>query len=323
MHPDCCWPEWIPSHAHPTHLHSSCCGCPPVRHVKHAPAWQQLPHITKGYRVGFDSWRHVLASLFTLHNETVNIWSHLVGAGYVLWCLFAHVDGRAVLHEIDAAEHRALLVFLLSALACLTLSSFYHWWGCGSQRLFELLLRADFVGIALLIWGSYLPGIHYAFYCFEEWQWTYQMVIVAVGVLGIVGAAFTDVNCPKQSSFRTTTFALLVGFGLVPAAHWCFLVPVHVRGMFLDNLMAMFLSYGLGFTFWATRFPEVRFSVQCGGLVANLIHNQTSNSILQPHNASTTVRHPRSLRPGLLLPQPLAPLHPRGGAYVCMPRPQA
>lgn len=33
-----------------------------------------------------------------------------------------------------------------------------HRWSCGSQRLFELLLRMDFVGIALLIWGSYVPG---------------------------------------------------------------------------------------------------------------------------------------------------------------------
>lgn len=57
----------------------------------------------------------------------------------------------------------------------------------------------------------------------------------------MIGAAFTDVNCPKQSAFRTNTFALLVGFGLVPAVHWCFLVPAHVRWMFIDNLCAMFL----------------------------------------------------------------------------------
>lgn len=137
----------------------SCCGCPPVRHAKHAPDWQQLPHIKKGYRVGF-SVRHTLVSLFTLHNETVNVWSHLLGAVYVGWCLLQHVGGKAVVHPIDVRERSALLVFLLSALACLTLSSFYHWWGCGSQRLFELLLRADFVGIALLIWGSYVPGTH-------------------------------------------------------------------------------------------------------------------------------------------------------------------
>lgn len=71
--------------------------------------------------------RHTLVSLFTLHNETVNVWSHLLGAVYVGWCLLQHVGGKALLHPIDGTERTALLVFLLSALACLTLSSFYHW----------------------------------------------------------------------------------------------------------------------------------------------------------------------------------------------------
>lgn len=86
-----------------------------------------------------------------------------------------------------------------------------------------------------------MSGIHYAFHCFPAYQSIYQTVIVAVAALGMIGAAFTDVNCPKQSAFRTNTFALLVGFGLVPAVHWCFLVPAHVRWMFIDNLCAMFL----------------------------------------------------------------------------------
>jgi predicted membrane channel-forming protein YqfA (hemolysin III family) len=79
----------------------------------------------------------------------------------------------------------------------------------------------------------------------------------------MLGAALTDVNCPKQSLVRTTTFAVLVGAGLIPAVHWCLLVPSHVRWMFLDNLLMMFLSYGLGFTFWATRFPEVSGCAFC------------------------------------------------------------
>lgn len=37
----------------PPSLRRGCCGCPPVRHVKHAPAFQHVPHIKLGYRVGF------------------------------------------------------------------------------------------------------------------------------------------------------------------------------------------------------------------------------------------------------------------------------
>jgi adiponectin receptor len=43
--------------------------------------------VLTGYRINL-SWRQILGSLFKLHNETVNIWSHLVGA--VLFCFFAY-----------------------------------------------------------------------------------------------------------------------------------------------------------------------------------------------------------------------------------------
>jgi adiponectin receptor len=70
------------------------------------------------------------------------------------------------------------------------------------------------------------------------------------------GAALTDTHCPRQSLVRTVTFALLVTFGLVPSLHWCLLVPPQVRAIFLDNLIGMFISYGVGFGFWFSRFPE-------------------------------------------------------------------
>ena len=48
------------------------------------------PYITHGYRKGF-SLREVLRSLFTVHNETANIWSHLVG-----FSLFALFTGKSI-----------------------------------------------------------------------------------------------------------------------------------------------------------------------------------------------------------------------------------
>lgn len=49
-------------------------------------------------------------------------------------------------------------------------STLYHLLGCGSQWLYEVLFRADLIGIALLIFGSYVPGIYYAYYCFPTLQ---------------------------------------------------------------------------------------------------------------------------------------------------------
>ena len=62
------------------------------RHSKPCPAWtcrvcsiEDTPewmiwnrHVWSGYRVGF-GWRGATASVFKWHNDTVNIWSHLIG----------------------------------------------------------------------------------------------------------------------------------------------------------------------------------------------------------------------------------------------------
>jgi adiponectin receptor len=48
---------------------------------EHAPSFMKdNEHITHGYRINFDSPKKILKSLFMVHNESVNIWSHFVPA---------------------------------------------------------------------------------------------------------------------------------------------------------------------------------------------------------------------------------------------------
>jgi len=46
-------------------------------------------HIWTGYRIGFNSKRKILRTLFMVHNESVNVWSHLIGAicfiGFIIY----------------------------------------------------------------------------------------------------------------------------------------------------------------------------------------------------------------------------------------------
>ena len=37
------------------------------------------PFILRGYRCQFNSWFDILKTLFIIHNETVNIWTHMLG----------------------------------------------------------------------------------------------------------------------------------------------------------------------------------------------------------------------------------------------------
>ncbi len=61
-----------------------------IGHLMYAPAFlQDNEYILRGYRIGFNTKTKILKSLFLLHNESVNVWSHLLGVlaffGLFIW----------------------------------------------------------------------------------------------------------------------------------------------------------------------------------------------------------------------------------------------
>lgn len=65
-----------------------------IGHIKKAPAYLiDNKFILRGYRIGFNNKRKIFKSLFMLHNESVNVWSHLIGVaiflGILLWTIIS------------------------------------------------------------------------------------------------------------------------------------------------------------------------------------------------------------------------------------------
>lgn len=119
------------------------------------------PYIEYGYRK-VRNFREAFCSLFVLHNESMNIWSHFIGficivlAGVNLSYDVIIVSSSSRFFEIIAVEG-----YLIGAIFCLLFSAAFHWFGCLSELHYDFLLKVDLTGVALLITGSYLPGIYY------------------------------------------------------------------------------------------------------------------------------------------------------------------
>lgn len=53
---------------------------PRIGHSHEAPAFMlNNKYIHRGYRINHTSYKHALSSLFTVHNESVNVWTHFIG----------------------------------------------------------------------------------------------------------------------------------------------------------------------------------------------------------------------------------------------------
>ncbi|KAJ1965368.1 hypothetical protein H4R35_007068, partial [Dimargaris xerosporica] len=100
------------------------------------PAWMHdNAYILSGYRPPLLTYRRCFGSLFYLHNETGNIYSHLVGA--VLFAYFAMQTASYMDHHWSTVRWHDVTViaaFLTGAILCLSLSATFHLVACHSHQ---------------------------------------------------------------------------------------------------------------------------------------------------------------------------------------------
>ncbi|XP_035284650.1 progestin and adipoQ receptor family member VII, a [Anguilla anguilla] len=123
------------------------------------PRFFRERHITGGYRPLGRPWRYYVLSLFRRHNETVNVWTHLLGALLVL-----QRAGRLAETVDFAGDPHAwpLLVLLLSSLAYMSFSAVAHLLAAKSEFCHFAFFFLDYVGVAQYQYGSAVAHFYYA-----------------------------------------------------------------------------------------------------------------------------------------------------------------
>ncbi|KAG4428544.1 hypothetical protein IFR05_015969, partial [Cadophora sp. M221] len=132
------------------------------------PAWQQdNQYIHSGYRPVSNSHLKSIHSLTYLHNESVNIYTHLIGmATAAILCLVVVSNIAKSRHDTASwSDVLAMGTFFISTIFCLGMSASYHTLSNHSPRINNLSNKLDLLGIVLLIWGSIVSIIYYEWYC--------------------------------------------------------------------------------------------------------------------------------------------------------------
>ena len=76
--------------------------------IKEAPQFLlDNEDIHHGYRIGFNSICKILRSLFMLHNETLNVWSHLIGV--IIFLVFIIYTTITLGPRIDSEIHLKIM----------------------------------------------------------------------------------------------------------------------------------------------------------------------------------------------------------------------
>ncbi|KZS88369.1 HlyIII-domain-containing protein [Sistotremastrum niveocremeum HHB9708] len=238
-----------------------------VKKVSHTLHWDELPewskdneYILTGYRRLQYSFSGCLHSVFAyLHNESVNIHSHLWAAvlflGFLVTANDHHIAQYPTAMWLDRA---AFAVFLVMAVFCLLCSATFHAVACHSQEIARQYNALDYAGIISLIVGSFYPAVYYGFFCQPTYQVFYLGGITLAGIGAAVIVLAPRYATPAYRPIRTAVFVGLGGFGVIPLSH---MVLSHGFTAACEEMGLAWVIYSMGFylvgaLIYANRFPE-------------------------------------------------------------------
>ncbi|KAF7782204.1 hypothetical protein Agabi119p4_1580 [Agaricus bisporus var. burnettii] len=194
--------------------------------------WKNNPYVKQGYRfIPLERWSLIIKSIIELHNETLNIHTHLIP--FVLYSI-------TLLSTIwNPTRFEPAEVFFMS-------------FACSM----ETCARIDYVGIGWLISASVATVANYGYQCHPQVGHAFIGICLAMGVLGNILPFMEWFNQYEYRYHRMAFFLALAFSGLAPLAGIAILHSHEEMMAFAAPLFPSFASYLLGFAFYATRWPE-------------------------------------------------------------------
>ena len=290
-------------------------------HSHQIPADFQEPYIVSGYRaIGQLTAKQCAWSLFQWHNETANVWSHvLVTAIYIFWMLYLQIKTFSF---IDDSFALPLLAMTLGYSMCTILSSLAHLFNCMSQEIRHVCFYADYAGVTMGGLAGMIGNLYYSQpedVLFYKWSLPYvmniQVVICAVACYICCATRCGDWN--KKELWRVTSFALPFLFSNVPvvqrmwfAKQWSDALYGHVIRITVTILGSLMYAVHVPERLIPSIFDYIGHShcimhilVSIGGLIH--IYSCIADMTTRPFRTQGTASHDQVFRPmfGLLLAQ--------------------
>jgi len=238
------------------------CGCYPsskldliFKSVDECPAYLgDNEFVFAGYRVNYTVVM-CLQSLFKLHNETWNIWTHIFG--FLLFFVLTFITPLVILEEPTPWDIFIFSIFLVAAQCHMLFSAVFHTFNCySSPKCYEWRAKLDYCGISIMIVGSYYPPLYYGFSCYRTLKIVYLFVITLFGVVGITISSFQIFSTAR---FRVARACFYIAFGLfavIPMPHLSFLIGIKVTWSIIWRESIVGACYITGAIVYMSRIPE-------------------------------------------------------------------
>ncbi|CAL4069310.1 unnamed protein product, partial [Meganyctiphanes norvegica] len=236
--------------------------CWSVVHHSMLPQWlQDNEYLHNWHRPHLPSFAECFKSVFKLHSETGNIWTHLVGCIAFIYVMIYFLSVSPIVFE----EKFIFSTFFLGAILCLGFSTLLHTLGCHSESSCKLFGKLDYCGISLLITGSCVPWFYYVFYCDYISKIVYISMIVILGTLTMVFSLYDKFGTSEYRTMRALSFVIFGMSAAIPAVHYMSIMDWNdqVNTTAMQSVFLLAFLYVLGAGIYAARIPERLFPGKC------------------------------------------------------------
>ena len=213
------------------------------------PDHQKNDFIMSGYRLNFRGITDCFKFGFSLHNETVNIWTHLLAG---LFFVYQAIDFAISIKNWNL-EDIVVLIAICGCIWCMAASVWFHLCVCIScPAHFGCLLRADFAGILFVIFTLYFALVSLVFGGRNAaLQGLYTLYALAGGIIGCLPLTVTHLS--KWQRVALVVFGFSSG---VPISHFVAIATPEELSVFSGPMVVCAVSFTIGVFIYFLAIPE-------------------------------------------------------------------
>lgn len=215
-----------------------------------------------GYRKPYQSIRYYLASIFQIHNETVNIWTHLIGC-FVIWFVIA--EYHKILDFWSNKQSWSIMILGICVIITHLLSTIAHIFNSKSEKWNYNCWMIDYMGCNIYGFGSGIEAfyIHADKSTYEQFEFLYLPMLLLAALLSYFCLCYAKVRYGLTDGIKRK-WIMVCGYMGKTVLTMRMVIPRYIDcyydnecSMFsLNHIVLVYLLFVLQAVFFASHIPE-------------------------------------------------------------------
>lgn len=221
-------------------------------------SWRENRYIINGYRFSL-SHKNTFKSIFHFnHNETWNIWTHVIGGLVMLYLGLVHYPSTDAFTRSSVGDNAIMVLFIFASLKCLISSILWHTYSTFAHLTTRNRFACvDYTGITVLVTCSVISAEYCSLYNYPKLLALFMSFSIVAGLAGLAFNWSSYFDRPECRPLRIGFYVCLACLG-----GSTFLCKWYYEGIFeaitfyAPLTYRSFIWYWIGVIFYGGLIPE-------------------------------------------------------------------